>query len=175
MQNSILESVVKDQYKKRPKFSVGDKVTVHVRLKEGDKERVQPFRGVVLTKVPKSGKGIAATFTVRKVSDGVGVERVFPVHSPNVEKIEVHASSEVRRSRLYFLRRLSGKKARLKSKESFDELVVKKPEPVVEEAVALAPEGEKTEGEAQAKAPEAKEASKDSDKPAAKEEPKKDK
>jgi len=99
--------------KQHPSFRVGDHVTVHVRLREGDKERVQPFRGVVLYRSPKSGKGISATFTVRKMSSGIGVERVFPLHSPMIQSIEVHSSSKVRRSRLFYLRALKGKKARL--------------------------------------------------------------
>lgn len=124
MQNPILSKLSKEQEKKRPKFAVGDRVNVHVRLKEGDKERVQAFRGVVICKHPKSGVGNRATFTVRKVSEGVGVERIFPVHSPFIEKIEVESSSSVRRSRLYYLRGLRGKKARLKSAEKFTDLIL---------------------------------------------------
>lgn len=119
MQIQILEEIGKSQEKKRPNFRVGDRVNVSVRLKEGDKERIQAFRGLVISKCPKSGRGVAATFTVRKISEGVGVERIFPVHSPFIEKIEIEASSEVRRSRLYFLRELKGKKARLKETERF--------------------------------------------------------
>jgi large subunit ribosomal protein L19 len=119
MQNQTLENINKAQEKKRPNFRVGDRVNVSVRLKEGEKERIQAFRGLVISKTPKSGKGPGATFTVRKISEGVGVERIFPIHSPFVEKIEIEASSEVRRSRLYFLRELKGKKARLKESERF--------------------------------------------------------
>lgn len=119
MRNSIIESVEKSQLKKRPAFRVGDRVNVSVRLKEGDKERIQAFRGIVISKQPKSGAGPQATFTVRKISEGVGVERIFPVHSPFIEKIEVETSSDVRRSRLYYLRNLKGKKARLKESERF--------------------------------------------------------
>ena len=115
MQIQILEEIGKSQEKKRPNFRVGDRVNVSVRLKE----RIQAFRGLVISKCPKSGRGVAATFTVRKISEGVGVERIFPVHSPFIEKIEIEASSEVRRSRLYFLRELKGKKARLKETERF--------------------------------------------------------
>ena len=131
MQNPILERLNNAQEKQRPRFSVGDKISVFVRLKEGDKERIQAFRGVVISKSPKSGKGPNATFTVRKISEGIGVERIFPVHSPYIERLEVESSSVVRRSRLYFLRALRGKKARLKEAERFgDELVAaKKPEP----------------------------------------------
>ena len=119
MQNQILENINKSQEKKRPQFQVGDRVNIAVRLKEGEKERIQAFKGLVISKSPKSGKGPGATFTVRKISEGVGVERIFPVHSPFIEKIEVETSSSVRRSRLYFLRELKGKKARLKEADRF--------------------------------------------------------
>jgi large subunit ribosomal protein L19 len=121
VQNSILEKLDQAQTKKRPNFQVGDRVSVSVRLKEGEKERIQLFKGVVILKHPKSGKGPGATFTVRKISFGVGVERIFPVHSPFVEKIEIESSAEVRRSRLFYLRSLKGKKARLKEAERFGE------------------------------------------------------
>lgn len=91
-------------------FRVGDTVRVHTRVVEGDSERIQIFDGVVIT---RRGSGISETFTVRKVSYGVGVERVFPLHSPRVEKIEVIKQGKVRRARLYYLRKLSGKAARL--------------------------------------------------------------
>jgi large subunit ribosomal protein L19 len=123
VQNSIIEKINTSQEKKRPNFKVGDKVSVSVRLKEGDKERTQIFRGVVVLKQPKSGKGPGATFTVRKISAGVGVERIFPIHSPVLEKIEIESSSDVRRSRLFFLRKLTGKKARLKESETFAEAI----------------------------------------------------
>ena len=136
MENQILQNINNAQEKKRPFFAVGDKVNVSVRLKEGEKERIQAFRGVVIAKHPKSGKGPNATFTVRKISEGVGVERIFPVHSPYVEKIEVESSSDVRRSRLYYLRALQGKKARLKESERFGEIVA----PRVEAAAPASPE-----------------------------------
>lgn len=136
MQNAILDKVEKSQLKKRPNFSVGDRVNVSVRLKEGDKERIQAFRGVVISKQPKSGKGPSATFTVRKISEGVGVERIFPVHSPFIEKIEIETSAEIRRSRLYYLRSLSGKKARLKEADRFSELVTTEAAPAPETAPA---------------------------------------
>ena len=123
MKNRILEKIEQSQIVERPSFTVGDKISVSVRLKEGDKERIQIFKGVVISKSPKSGKGPGATFTVRKVSGGVGVERIFPVHSPVVQKIEVESSSDVRQSRLYYLRELKGKKARLKEKIRFNDLV----------------------------------------------------
>jgi large subunit ribosomal protein L19 len=94
-----------------PKFAVGDDVRVHVRIKDGDKVRTQVFEGTVIA---RKGSGPRATFTVRKTSFGVGVERIFPVLSPSVERVEVKASHSVRRSKLYFLRDLAGKAARLK-------------------------------------------------------------
>ena len=96
-----------------PPFRPGDTVRVHVRVKEGDKERTQVFEGVVIR---RRGGGSSASFTVRKVSYGVGVERIFPVQSPSVQKVEIKSRGHVRRSRLYYLRDLRGKKARLRSK-----------------------------------------------------------
>jgi len=96
-----------------PPFRPGDTVRVHVNIREGDKERVQIFEGVVTR---RRGRGPSATFTVRKVSYGVGVERIFPVESPQVKKVEIKARGHVRRARLYYLRELVGKKARLRSK-----------------------------------------------------------
>jgi len=96
-----------------PPFRVGDTVRVHVRVKEGEKERIQVFEGVVIR---RRGGAVAETFSVRKVSNGVGVERIFPVQSPSVTKVEIKSRGYVRRSRLYYLRELSGKKARLHSK-----------------------------------------------------------
>jgi large subunit ribosomal protein L19 len=96
-----------------PPFRVGDRVRVHVKVREGEKERIQVFEGVVLR---RRGGGAAETFTVRKVSNGVGVERIFPVQSPLVTKVEIKSRGFVRRARLYYLRELTGKKARLQSK-----------------------------------------------------------
>ncbi len=96
-----------------PPFRPGDTVRVLTRIREGDKERIQVFEGVVTR---RRGSGPGATFTVRKVSYGVGVERVFPIESPNVTKLEIKARGHVRRSRLYYLRDLRGKKARLRTK-----------------------------------------------------------
>jgi large subunit ribosomal protein L19 len=96
-----------------PPFRVGDTVRVYSRIKEGDKERVQVFEGVVIRK-RKGSTG--ATFTVRKVSYGVGVEKIFPLHSPTIDKIEVVSRGRVRRARLYYLRKLRGRAARLKEK-----------------------------------------------------------
>lgn len=98
-----------------PPFRAGDTVKVYSRIKEGDKERIQIFKGVVLRK-RKGNTG--ATFTVRKVSYGVGVEKIFPMHSPTIDKIEVVSRGKVRRSRLYYLRKLKGKAARLKERRT---------------------------------------------------------
>jgi large subunit ribosomal protein L19 len=96
-----------------PPFKAGDTVRVHVKIREGDKERIQVFEGVVIS---RRGGGPTATFTVRKVSSGVGVERIFPIESPSVAKLEIKSRGHVRRARLYYLRNLSGKKSRLRSK-----------------------------------------------------------
>lgn len=96
-----------------PPFRPGDTVRVHVNIVEGDKQRIQVFEGVVIR---RRGSGPSASFTVRKVSYGVGVERVFPVESPSVKKLEIKSRGHVRRARLYYLRKLRGKKARLRTK-----------------------------------------------------------
>jgi large subunit ribosomal protein L19 len=96
-----------------PVFKAGDTVKVHVKIKEGEKERVQVFQGIVISK--RKGR-TNATFTVRKVSYGVGVERIFPLHSPVIDKIEVITQGRVRRSKIYYLRKLQGKAARIKEK-----------------------------------------------------------
>jgi len=96
-----------------PEFAAGDTVKVHVKIKEGEKERIQVYQGVVISK----RKGLArATFTVRKVSYGVGVERIFPLHSPIIDRIEVITRGRVRRAKIYYLRKLRGKAARIKEK-----------------------------------------------------------
>jgi len=96
-----------------PEFRTGDTVKVHVRVVEGGRERVQVFEGVVIA---RNGSGLRASFTVRKISFGVGVERVFPVHAPIIQKIEVTRRGDVRRSKLYYLRERSGKSARIKER-----------------------------------------------------------
>ncbi|MDR1677220.1 MAG: 50S ribosomal protein L19 [Deltaproteobacteria bacterium] len=99
-----------------PTFRAGDTVAVHVRIKEGDKERIQVFKGVVI----RFRKGtIDSSFTVRKVSNGIGVERIFPTFSPIIDKIEVVSEGQVRRSRLYYLRDLRGKAAKVKTKNPY--------------------------------------------------------
>ena len=99
--------------KELPKFKAGDNVTVNYKVVEGNKTRIQGFKGDV---IKRQGTGQTATFTVRKISDGVGVERTFPVYSPNIESIEVNKSGRVRRAKLYYLRGRSGKSARIKEK-----------------------------------------------------------
>ena len=96
-----------------PAFSAGDTITVHYKIKEGNKERIQQFRGVVLQ---RSGSGIRETFTVRKMSGNVGVERILPIASPFIEKIEINKRGKVRRARIFYLRGLTGKKARIQEK-----------------------------------------------------------
>ena len=109
-----IDAIEKSQLRDRIPFRVGDTINVHFRIREGEKERVQVFKGVVIR---KTGGNAGATFTVRKVSAGVGVERIFPMHSPRIEKLEVAARGHVRRSRLYYLRGLRGKKARLRERQ----------------------------------------------------------
>lgn len=96
-----------------PEFGAGDTINVHYKIKEGDKERVQQFRGVV---IQRRGTGTTETFTVRKMSGNVGVERIIPVHSPFIEAIDIIKRGKVRRARIFYLRELTGKKARIKEK-----------------------------------------------------------
>src|SRR5690625_4157955 len=110
----LIESVAQDQLRTDlPEFKAGDTVKVHVKVVEGSRERIQVFEGVVIR---RRGGGISETFTVRKISYGVGVERTFPVHSPRVDKIEVVRKGKVRRAKLYYLRNLRGKAARIKER-----------------------------------------------------------
>ncbi|MGD8778250.1 MAG: 50S ribosomal protein L19 [Ignavibacteria bacterium] len=109
-----LNELVKDQERTDfPVFNTGDRIKVHVRVIEGDKERIQPFEGDV---IKISGSGNGKSFTVRKISSGVGVERVFPFNTPKIAKIDVLKQGKVRRAKLYYLRKLSGKAARIKDK-----------------------------------------------------------
>ena len=108
---NAVELIEKSQTLARPAMQAGDTVKVHVRVKEGDKERIQIFEGIVINL--RRG-GTRASFTVRKVSFGQGVERIFPLHSPIIQKIDVVRSAKVRRAKLYFLRDLKGKAARMK-------------------------------------------------------------
>ena len=110
--SGIIESIEKAQLKEHvDQFNVGDTVRVYAKIREGEKERIQMFEGTVIA---KRGRGVAETFTVRRVSYGVGVERVFPIHSPNVKDIKVVRYGKVRRSKLYYLRDRVGKAAKVK-------------------------------------------------------------
>jgi large subunit ribosomal protein L19 len=110
--SNIIDALEANQFRTDlPEFKPGDTVKVHARIVEGDKERIQIFEGVVIC---RANRGNRATFTVRKISYGVGVERIFPVHSPRIDKIEVIVRGQVRRAKLYYLRGLRGKAARLK-------------------------------------------------------------
>ena len=112
---TLLEKFNKDQERKLPDLRPGDTIKVHQKIKEGDKERIQIFEGIIIAK--KHGSGIPGTITVRKVVDGIGVERVFPIHSPSLSKIEVVKHGRARRSKLYYLRTAKGRKAKIKRKD----------------------------------------------------------
>ena len=112
----ILKSIEHEQLKNKiPDLHVGDTVRVHAKIKEGSRERIQVFEGII---IKKQGGGVNATFTVRRISYGVGVERTFPLHSPRVDKIEVTRRGIVRRAKLYYIRNLRGKAARIKERLS---------------------------------------------------------
>ena len=111
---NIIEALEKEQLKAdKPKLEIGDYVKVHVKIKEGNRERIQIFEGTVIR---LKGTGVRETFTVRRLSYGVGVERIFPVHSPNVERVETVRKSKVRRAKLYYLRDRVGKAAKVKTR-----------------------------------------------------------
>jgi ribosomal protein L19 len=122
-----------------PQFRAGDELKIHVRVIEGSKSRVQVFQGIVIR---RQGDGVRETFTIRKVSYGVGVERTFPVHTPVIEKIELVKKGDVRRAKLYYLRDLRGKAAKIREKrdgiEGYGDGILSTPEPIVE-AVVEAP------------------------------------
>ena len=115
----IVKEIEKElvQANELPTFKAGDTVTVHYKIKEGDKERVQLFQGVV---IQRKGAGLTETFTVRKISNNIGVERIFPVSSPFIEQIDVNKVGVVRRARIYYLRERRGKSARIKEKRVFN-------------------------------------------------------
>ena len=111
---NIIEALEKEQLRSDiPDFAPGDTVRVHAKIVEGSRERIQMFEGVVIS---RQGTGVRETFTVRRISYGIGVERMFPVHSPRIEKIDVLRKGSVRRAKLYYLRNLTGKAARIKEK-----------------------------------------------------------
>jgi large subunit ribosomal protein L19 len=112
----IIQSLEREQMRiDIPDFRPGDTIRVHAKIKEGDKERIQVFQGAVIRK--RKGT-MGATFTVRKISYGIGVERIFPTHSPSIDRIEIVSRGKVRRSRLYYMRGLKGKAARIKEKRT---------------------------------------------------------
>ena len=147
----LLEQFNKSQLKKLPEITTGDIIKVHQKVKEGGKDlpagrqgKIQIFEGLVIAK--KHGKGISATITVRKIAGGVGGERIFPIHSPLIDKIEVLRHGKTRRAKLYYLRTAKGKKSRLKEKD-FAVAIADKPaeEQAVEEAPVTEIQEEKTE------------------------------
>ena len=142
--STVIESLEKRVLKQRPKFGAGDRVRVHFQVVEGNRKRTQVFEGIVLK---RQGSGSRETFTVRKQSFGVGVERTFPLHSPKIEKLEVAARGDVRRAKLYYLREKIGKRARVAERRwgIEEEMVV-----AAEEAEAVDAEGVRvTEAEAE--------------------------
>ncbi|MCR5773870.1 MAG: 50S ribosomal protein L19 [Lachnospiraceae bacterium] len=116
MNTDIIREIEEEQKKKEvSEFNVGDTVKVHNKIREGNRERIQIFEGTVLKK--QGGNSSRATFTVRKLSNGVGVEKTWPLHSPNIEKVEVVRRGKVRRNKLFYLRKLTGKRAKVKAAE----------------------------------------------------------
>jgi len=115
--SNVLDKIDQEQRREQahPDFQVGDMITVHVKIREGEKERIQKYKGTVIA---FDGKGSSETVTVRRISYGEGVERVFPLHSPNVDAITVERRGKVRRAKLYYLRALSGKKSRIKERRT---------------------------------------------------------
>jgi large subunit ribosomal protein L19 len=111
--STIIDSLERQQLRRIPRFAAGDRVRVHFQVVEGNRRRTQVFEGVV---IKRQGEGVRETFTVRKTSFGVGVERTFPVHSPKIERIEVAARGDVRRAKLYYLRGRVGKRARVRER-----------------------------------------------------------
>jgi large subunit ribosomal protein L19 len=153
--STIIESIERGQLRRIPRFAPGDRVRVHFQVVEGTRRRTQVFEGIVIA---RTGSGARETFTVRKQSFGVGVERTFPVHSPKIERLEIVARGDVRRAKLYYLRGRVGKRARVAERRwgIEDELVIAEPEPdpIDSEGVAQAeaevevaePEEESAEG-----------------------------
>jgi large subunit ribosomal protein L19 len=134
--STVIDSLERAQLRRLPSFDAGDRVRVHFQVIEGTRRRTQVFEGVV---IKRQGHGVRETFTVRKQSFGVGVERTFPLHSPKIEKIEVAARGEVRRAKLYYLRDRVGKRARVRERRSIG------PEQVVEHELLHAPGSEEPE------------------------------
>ena len=152
MTNLIIQKLQKLNLQKAPKIEPGMTVRVHQKIKEGEKERIQIFEGLVIA--VSSGYGVDKTFTVRKIVEGIGVEKIFPIHSPNIAKIEITKKSKVRRAKLYYMRERFGKSARLKGRfltEAEKNQDLEEDEPEAEEAT---PEVEATEAKAEEAAPE---------------------
>jgi ribosomal protein L19 len=138
-----------------PNFRPGDELKVHVRVIEGNKSRIQVFQGLVIA---RQGSGVRETFTIRKISYGVGVERIFPVHAPVIEKIELVRRGEVRRAKLYYLRDLRGKAAKIRERRSADDLENVYAAPVVETPVVETPAAPEVVAEVVEETPVAQEA-----------------
>ena len=152
----ILKQITEEYQKSDiPAFKVGDTVRVHIKIKEGSRERIQVFEGFVLKR--QSG-GISETFTVRKISSGVGVEKTFPLHSPKIEKIELVREGDVRRAKLNYMRQRTGKAAKIKAKVYTDEQIAAKKAAQEAEAKAKAEAEAKAAAEAEAAAKAAEEA-----------------
>lgn len=160
---NILENFEKKQIerlvsnKKHPEFFAGDTVKIHLKIKEGEKERIQIFEGVCIA---RKNAGLNSSFTIRKISYGEGVERVFPFYSPQISKIEISKSGDVRRSKLYYLRERSGKSARITEKNKFIRQKKNDNEPISEKKVSP----EIQENQKKSKEPEVSEDKKGSDK-----------
>jgi large subunit ribosomal protein L19 len=159
--SNVIESIERAQLRKVPRFKAGDTVRVHFQVIEGQRRRVQVYEGIV---IKRQGSGSRETFTVRKQSFGVGVERTFPLHSPKIEKIDVTAIGDVNRAKLYYLRGRVGKKARVREKRyghgSTAELVKQAGETVEDEAIPVEAEPTEAEGlEEEDASPEAADAS----------------
>ena len=140
--STIIESIEQRQLRSVPRFAAGDRVRVHFQVIEGTRKRTQVFEGIVIA---RQGSGARETFTVRKQSFGVGVERMFPVHSPKIETLEVVARGDVRRAKLYYLRGRVGKRARVAERRwgiEDDLILAQEPEPVAEDAAGTIEEAE---------------------------------
>jgi large subunit ribosomal protein L19 len=140
--STIIESIEQRQLRSVPRFAAGDRVRVHFQVIEGTRKRTQVFEGIVIA---RQGSGARETFTVRKQSFGVGVERVFPVHSPKIDQLEVVARGDVRRAKLYYLRGRVGKRARVAERRwgiQDDLVIAQEPEPVAEDAAGTIEEAE---------------------------------
>jgi large subunit ribosomal protein L19 len=140
--STIIESIEQRQLRSVPRFAAGDRVRVHFQVVEGSRKRTQVFEGIVIA---RQGSGARETFTVRKQSFGVGVERVFPVHSPKIDQLEVVARGDVRRAKLYYLRGRVGKRARVAERRwgiEDDLILAQEPEPVAEDAAGTIEEAE---------------------------------